>query len=142
MRLLLLRLRESCMIECRKSLSLLSKRSQKKLSICLNASDELVFEEVVLSNGLLAKNRDRSGFAGEEGGGAGGMVGRIDQAGDLGKSFGENPDNAMVECLAGHRAPLAAARHFDIDDVLFQIDQLNVPAMLGETGVDNFVKDV
>ena len=83
---------------------------------------------------LIFKRWDGSCVGGEKGGGVGGVVGGVDQTGDLREFFGKDSDDAVVEGLAGHRASLTAARHLHVDDVLFQVDQFDVPAMLGKAG--------
>lgn len=85
---------------------------------------------------------DGSGGGGEEGVGAGGVVGDIDEAGDLREFFGEDADDAVVQRLIGHGASLTAARHLDVGDVFFELDELDVAAMLGQSGVDGFVEDL
>ena len=61
----------------------------------------------------------------------GGVVGRINHAAKLGKFFREHRLNTVPERHINHAAALAAATETDIDDILLNIEQLDMPAMRG-----------
>src|SRR5262245_24907824 len=70
---------------------------------------------------------------------AGGVVGRVQDFGDLRNLFLDQPLDPGLERDVRSSAPLAAAPHLQVHAVVLHVDELDESAMAGDRGVDHRV---
>src|SRR5439155_1642339 len=65
------------------------------------------------------------------------VVGRVEDLGDFGDLFLDQPLDARLQCDVRGAAALAAAAHLEIDSVILHVDQLDEAAVAGDRRVDH-----
>src|SRR2546425_5429624 len=71
--------------------------------------------------------------------GAGGVVGRIQDLGDLGDLLFDQPLDPRLQRDVRRAAALATAAHLQVDAIVLHIDELDESAVAGDRGVDHGV---
>src|SRR5262245_52351789 len=70
---------------------------------------------------------------------AGGVVGRVQDLGDLGDLLLDQPLDSRLERDVGSAAPLASAAHLEVHPVVLHVDELDESAMASNRGIDHGV---